>query len=367
MASSSLMATLGINPETSTFKPASFNSASTEANDPEFDCMFDEKEDIVNETSLHNRYVFYCLKRSKGSTNYEEGVKRIGSFQTIEHFWRIYDHIVRPNDHKTTIDYHMFKNGIKPTWEDPSNESGGKWMVRLKKGLASLYWEELVLAIVGEQFDVGNEICGAVVSVRGAEDIISVWNKSADKTEATERIRDKMRAILKLPNFIPMEYKKHHDSLSDKSSFRNTSVWRAPKGESKGRHNYGIRDQVKNSLSSEFRGSSFNSKPAWSGRQGEGDTGSVLPSAAAWGKHHREENLQSSSGWMRGRGVDGEGAQSRTSPVRTVPGIPGVSVSSREGDGVSRPTPTATGSRYAELSRRNVDDNVWLRNTKSDD
>ena len=35
-------------------------------------------------------------------------------------------------------------------------------MIRLKKGLASFYWEEIVLAIIGEQFDVGNEICGAV-------------------------------------------------------------------------------------------------------------------------------------------------------------------------------------------------------------
>ena len=34
-------------------------------------------------------------------------------------------------------------------------------MVRLKKGLASRYWEDIVLAIVGEQFDVGHEICGA--------------------------------------------------------------------------------------------------------------------------------------------------------------------------------------------------------------
>ena len=35
-------------------------------------------------------------------------------------------------------------------------------MIRLKKGLASSYWEEIILAIIGEQFDVGNEICGAV-------------------------------------------------------------------------------------------------------------------------------------------------------------------------------------------------------------
>ncbi len=74
-------------------------------------------------------------------------------------------------------------------WEDSQNANGGKWMVRLKKGLASKYWEELVLAIIGEQFDVGNEICGAVVSIRANEDIISVWNKSSDYTDANNKIR----------------------------------------------------------------------------------------------------------------------------------------------------------------------------------
>ena len=59
----------------------------------------------------------------------------------------------------------------------------------MRKGLVSQLWEEVVLAVVGEQFDVGNEICGAVVSVRSGEDIISVWNKTADNIEATNRIR----------------------------------------------------------------------------------------------------------------------------------------------------------------------------------
>ena len=131
-------------------------------------------------------------------------MKIIATFQTVEHFWRVYDHLIRPNEFKFTTDYHLFKEvrniimiiiiiiiidyyyhlllllslfhiilicpyvrtilsqGVKPTWEDPANKQGGKWMIRLKKGLASSYWEEIVLAIIGEQFDVGNEICGAV-------------------------------------------------------------------------------------------------------------------------------------------------------------------------------------------------------------
>ncbi len=83
----------------------------------------------------------------------------------------------------------MFKDGITPFWEDPQNKAGGKWMLRLRKGIAARYWEDILFAIIGEQFDVGSEICGAVLSVRINEDIISIWNKTAENTEAVNKIR----------------------------------------------------------------------------------------------------------------------------------------------------------------------------------
>lgn len=50
--------------------------------------------------------------------------------------------------------------------QDSANNKGGKWIVRLKKGLGSRCWENLILAMLGEQFMVGEEICGAVISIR---------------------------------------------------------------------------------------------------------------------------------------------------------------------------------------------------------
>ena len=44
------------------------------------------------------------------------------------------------------------------------------------------------MGIIGNQFD-GNEVCGAVLSLRFQEDTISVWNRNATNTEAIERIR----------------------------------------------------------------------------------------------------------------------------------------------------------------------------------
>ena len=62
-----------------------------------------------------------------------------------EDFWQLYVHLRRPIEDRPTIcDYHVFRAGIRPMWEDEANSNGGKWIVRLKKGVAARYWEDLV-------------------------------------------------------------------------------------------------------------------------------------------------------------------------------------------------------------------------------
>ena len=51
--------------------------------------------------------------------------------------------------------------------------------MRFKKGVMDRYWDELLLAIMGDQFaEAGEEVCGMVVSVRNGEDVLSVWTKN---------------------------------------------------------------------------------------------------------------------------------------------------------------------------------------------
>lgn len=140
----------------------------------------------------------------------------------------------------------QFQNSSPCCGQDDANKMGGKWIIRLRKGLASRCWENLILAMLGEQFMVGEEICGAVVSVRFQvqpwnththtrthtntvyalptlryavstsclqEDIISIWNKTASDQATTARIRDTLRRVLNLPPNTIMEYKTHTDSI----------------------------------------------------------------------------------------------------------------------------------------------------------
>ncbi|CCM02558.1 uncharacterized protein FIBRA_04661 [Fibroporia radiculosa] len=203
---------------------------------------------------LRHTWIFWFRQqRGPGTkiTNYEEGIKKVSAFSSIESFWSLWTHLNPPSSLLPTTDYLLFHSGIRrPVWEDPLNLPGGKWIIRLRKGIADRLWEDLVLAIVGDQFahctspddeasdsptgargkednssangdgDEWPEICGCTISVRQNEDIISIWNRRDSDVLVKERVKETIRRVLNLPAATVMEYKSNNDSMQDKSSFR---------------------------------------------------------------------------------------------------------------------------------------------------
>ncbi|KAJ9554873.1 hypothetical protein OSB04_009487 [Centaurea solstitialis] len=172
-----------------------------------------------------HKFVFWYTRRTPGvrtQTSYEDNIKQIMDFSTVEGFWVCYCHLARPSSLPSPTDLHLFKQGIRPLWEDSANCNGGKWIIRFKKPVSGRFWEDLVLALVGDQLDYGDNICGIVLSIRFNEDILSVWNRNASDNSAVMALRDKLKRHLKLPHGYVMEYKPHDASLRDNSSYRNT-------------------------------------------------------------------------------------------------------------------------------------------------
>ncbi|KAF8045172.1 hypothetical protein N665_5502s0003, partial [Sinapis alba] len=52
------------------------------------------------------------------------------------------------------------------------------------------------LALIGEQFDQGDEICGAVVNVRAKQERISIWTKNASNEAAQVSIGRQWKEFL---------------------------------------------------------------------------------------------------------------------------------------------------------------------------
>ncbi|KAJ6434099.1 hypothetical protein OIU84_017746 [Salix udensis] len=129
---------------------------------------------------------------------------------------------LHPLKHKKLLSSVLLKEGIRPLWEDSANCNGGKWIIRFKKVVSGRFWEDLVLALVGDQLDYSDDICGAVLSIRYNEDILSVWNRNASDRQGVMALRDAIKRHLKLPHSYVMDYKPHDASLRDNSSYRNT-------------------------------------------------------------------------------------------------------------------------------------------------
>lgn len=93
----------------------------------------------------------------------------------------------RSSEVQPTTDYILFHSGVRrPVWEDPVNLQGGKWIIRLKKGVSERLWEELVMAIVGDQFDGCNSISfGTSGNASGAADTGN-WRGNSDVGTGTD-------------------------------------------------------------------------------------------------------------------------------------------------------------------------------------
>ncbi|KAF5334800.1 hypothetical protein D9611_012926 [Ephemerocybe angulata] len=134
----------------------------------------------------------------ESTTEYEAGLTVIGEFDTVEQFCRYLNWLKPPSMLEKNSNYHLFKSGIKPMWEDEANANGGKWVLTMKNNPALLdrCWHWLTMALVGEELEDGDEICGAVVSLRSKVDRIQLWTRSKDDVERLNAIGKKLVKLL---------------------------------------------------------------------------------------------------------------------------------------------------------------------------
>ncbi|KAI0062777.1 translation initiation factor eIF4e [Artomyces pyxidatus] len=129
---------------------------------------------------------------------YEAGLTTVGDFDTVESYCRYFNWLKPPSKLERNSNYHLFKSGIKPMWEDEANANGGKWVLTMKNNptLLDQSWQWLTMALVGEDLDEGDEICGAVVSLRSKVDRIQLWTRSKDDPEKINGIGKKLVKLL---------------------------------------------------------------------------------------------------------------------------------------------------------------------------
>jgi translation initiation factor 4E len=158
-------------------------------------------------------------------------LQKVGSFDTVESFWKLYLYLKRPSALESNVNLYLFRDGpeIAPMWE--CFPKGGCWILKIKKkrdsgaSVLGKMWQDMVFSAIGECFGEP-DVVGISVHIRSREDLISVWNRDNTNDDIRFHIGEKMKQILDLDPSTMIEYKHNASSLQDMSSFRNAKGMR---------------------------------------------------------------------------------------------------------------------------------------------
>lgn len=188
--------------------------------------VFHDPDNFNVKHPLQNKWTLWFTKPPTGrDNNWNDLLKEVVTFDSVEEFWGVYNNISAASQLVHKSDYHLFKHGVRPEWEDAQNKHGGKWSYQFKdkKGIdIDELWLHAQLAAIGETLeeDGDNEVMGVVINVRKAFFRIGLWTRSVGKNkvgdgagrEALMKIGQRFKESMQLPTNEVVEFSGHTES-----------------------------------------------------------------------------------------------------------------------------------------------------------
>jgi len=194
----------------------SFNSSFN--SDLKFTTEGEEDSEEMLKKDLPLRYPWsiweQIMQSSDGkSASYTDATHKVSTFNSVQEFWKLWNHMPQPSelleqkrmvreqpDGLHVIDAIMiFRDNIRPEWEDKMNANGGHFQFQLKPniggGQIDELWNNLVLGMIGATIEPANMITGMrlvdkLSGPRAANVIrLEVWFSHYDDTQAVSTLR----------------------------------------------------------------------------------------------------------------------------------------------------------------------------------
>lgn len=151
---------------------------------------------------------------------YSDATHLVASFNTVKGFWKYWNHLPQPSElldgkmfvrgtaeaRKTVDALMVFRDGVKPEWEDSTNATGGHFQFQLKQnlggGLIDEYWNNIVLGMLGGTIEPADMITGVRLvdklgnrrspgSVR-----IEVWFANFEDTDKVDKLQSSLEKCM---------------------------------------------------------------------------------------------------------------------------------------------------------------------------
>ena len=176
--------------------------------------------ELQSKHPLHNKWTLWFFQFDKNQA-WEDNLQEVSSFEFVEDFWALFNHVEPASRLATGCDYSMFKYGVKPMWEDDSNKEGGRWLINFQKNHRAALdecWLEVLLCLIGEQFgDDGDTVNGAVVAVRNKGDKIGLWTSDCTNSKEIISMGSKLKEKFGMDR-ASIGYQAHKDTIDKRSS-----------------------------------------------------------------------------------------------------------------------------------------------------
>ena len=124
----------------------------------------------------------------------------------------------------SNTDFFLFKDYIKPEWEDIKNKNGGRWIYDIawdksKHQFISQYtenvWTKLILSLIGNLFEENEYfICGVVLSIRHYNNKICIWTCNQNE-ETNLKIGNLFKKNCELTKNDKIYYQLHNRNPKD--------------------------------------------------------------------------------------------------------------------------------------------------------
>ena len=111
----------------------------------------------MEEGLIENEWT-WCAHKNSHSENYESTYVELAKFDTLQEFWKykhwipsiktIYDEQLYIKNQRI-IGYSMFKNNMRPLWEDYKRSCELSCRQSMTKEVAGSFWDELLFGLLG--------------------------------------------------------------------------------------------------------------------------------------------------------------------------------------------------------------------------
>jgi len=181
-----------------------------------------ELEDMKNkDPALRYTWTIWeqIMQTDAKNAAYSDATHRVASFSTVKNFWKYWNHLPQPSElldgkkfvretaeNRSVVDALMvFREGIKPEWEDSTNATGGHFQFQLKPsvggGTIDEYWNNIVLGMIGGTIEPADMITGVRLvdklnQSRTASVRIEVWFSNFEDTEKVDQLQKNLEKCM---------------------------------------------------------------------------------------------------------------------------------------------------------------------------